>query len=364
MTRLSLLALTLLILQAACGPAAAPVTAPALTAPPLASSETPTETPLPSATLEALLPPGQTQAPPSTATVEALQLFFPTIVPVEGAEYRPPLYPVPWALSPHDHFYFTRPIAATYPADPVADHRYGATYFGPDKIHTGVDLPAPRGTEVLAAGPGMVVWAGVGLYSGSRYNTSDPYGLAVAIRHDFGFRDQPLFTAYAHMDEVDVVVGQWVDTGEVIGNVGTTGFSTGPHLHFEVRLGENDFWKTRNPELWIAPPQGYGVLVGRVMSTGGFPLYERLVIVKSLETGRHWLVYTYPQLTVNKDPYYDENVVLGGLPAGVYEIHIGYGSLYRKAEVQIIPGQVTFFSFYGWNFYDFSTPQPDFTITP
>ncbi len=138
----------------------------------------------------------KTPSPLPTDTISPMQLFFPTVIPAKGAEYRPPLYPTPWALSPYDHFYFAAPIAAAYPGDPIWDYRYGGIFFGPDVIHTGVDLPAPRGAEVLAAGPGTVVWAGYGLYSGSSYNLKDPYGLAVAIRHDFGYKDQQLYTRY------------------------------------------------------------------------------------------------------------------------------------------------------------------------
>ncbi len=317
----------------------------------------PSETPTPPTATE-------TPLPFPTATIGAMQLFFPTVLPAEGAEYRPPLYPVPWALSPFDHFYFAAPIAATYPGDPIWDYRYGGIYFGPDVIHTGIDLPAPRGAEVLAAGSGTVVWAGIGLYSGSRYNLKDPYGAAVAIRHDFGYKDQPLYTVYAHMEEVDVIVGQWVNTGDMVGNVGDTGMTTGPHLHFEIRLGENDFWKTHNPELWVSPPQGYGVLVGRVMSTYGERLDSYLILLKSLDTEKQYSVTTYGPLTVNSDAYYNENVVLGDLPAGVYELNIPYGALNRKVNIQILPGQITYFSFYGYNGYDFTPPLTPETGMP
>ncbi len=306
----------------------------------------------------------ETSDPSPTSSPDPLQLFFPTVIPAVGAEYRPPLYPTPWAISPFDHFYFAAPIAATYPGDPVWDYRYGGIYFGPDVIHSGIDLPAPRGAEVLAAGPGTVVWAGIGLYSGSSYNLKDPYGLAVAIRHDFGYKDQPLYTVYAHMEDVDVIVGQWVNTGDVVGNVGDTGMTTGPHLHFEVRLGENDFWMTRNPELWVSPPQGYGVLVGRVMSTYGTWLDSYLVILKSIETEKEYSVNTYGPLTVNRDAYYNENVVLGNLPAGVYELNIPYGALNRKVNIQILPGQITFFSFYGYSGYDFTPPPAPLAAVP
>jgi murein DD-endopeptidase MepM/ murein hydrolase activator NlpD len=286
-----------------------------------------------------------------------MQFFFPTVIPVKGAEYRPPLYPVPWALSPHDHFYFSSPIAATYPADPEWDYRYGGVFFSPDIIHTGVDLPAPRGTEVMAAGPGTVVWAGIGLYTGSADNLKDPYGLAVAIRHDFGYQGQQLFTIYAHMDEVDVVVGQWVKAGDVVGNVGSTGTTTGPHLHFEVRLGVNNFYDTRNPELWTAPPQGCGVLAGRVMADFGSTLKNYLVQVMNVVTEMKYPVYTYASdATIHSDAYYNENLVLGGLPAGIYELNVQYAGMNNPVNIQIFAGQVTYFSFNGFGLYNFSPP--------
>jgi murein DD-endopeptidase MepM/ murein hydrolase activator NlpD len=300
-----------------------------------------------------------TDAPPPlpTATTGVMQLFFPTYIPVKGAEYRPPLYPIPWAISPFDHFYFDAPIAASFPADPEWDYRYGGVFFAPDIIHTGVDLPAPRGTDVLAAAPGTVVWSGIGLYTGSPYSLKDPYGLAVAIRHDFGFRGQPLYTIYAHMDEIEVVVGQWLNTGTIVGKVGSTGNTTGPHLHFEVRLGENSFYSTRNPELWIAPPQGFGILVGRVLSDYGSTLKNYLVLLKNIKTGTKWLVYTYASdATIHSDSYYNENLVLGGLSAGVYELNVQYAGQNNLVNIQILPGQVTYFQFYGFAAYNFTSP--------
>jgi len=294
-----------------------------------------------------------------------MQLFFPTVIPVQGAEYRPPLYPIPWSLSSYDHFYFAAPIAAAYPGEPEWDYPYGGIFFGPNIIHTGVDLPAPRGTDVLAAGPGAVVWAGIGLYSGSTDNLNDPYGIAVAIRHDFGYQDQQLYTIYAHMEEVDVVVGQWVNTGAVIGKVGSTGNTTGPHLHFEVRLGENSFYATRNPVLWMAPPQGYGILVGRVTADYGSTLKDHLVSVTNIQTLKIWKVYTYASdATIHSDSYYNENVALGDLPAGVYQLNIIFDGMYNRVNIQILPGQVTYFSFNGFIKYNFSMPPtPTFTVT-
>ena len=113
-----------------------------------------------------------------------------------------------------------------------------------------------------------------------------------------------------------MVVGQWLNTGAIVGKVGSTGNTTGPHLHFEVRLGENSFYSTRNPVLWMAPPQGYGVLVGRVMADYGSTLKDYLVAVKNIQTEKTWKVYTYASdATIHSDAYYNENVALGDLPA-------------------------------------------------
>jgi murein DD-endopeptidase MepM/ murein hydrolase activator NlpD len=87
--------------------------------------------------------------------------------------------------------------------------------------HSGLDLPAPTGTPVRAAAPGYVAWA----------RTGTLYGNYVMIIHSNG-----LATLYAHMSRMDVAADQFVSRGDQIGVVGSTGLSTGPHLHFEARL--------------------------------------------------------------------------------------------------------------------------------
>ena len=86
--------------------------------------------------------------------------------------------------------------------------------------HPGFDLAAPTGTPVSAAAGGTVIHAG----------PAGTYGNLITIRHDNGYE-----TRYAHLSAVSIKEGQHVDAGQQIGNVGTTGYSTGPHLHFEVR---------------------------------------------------------------------------------------------------------------------------------
>ena len=92
--------------------------------------------------------------------------------------------------------------------------------FGDTRLHTGLDFSAGAGTPIRASGPGRVVWAG----------PRGGYGNLVAIEHGNG-----LATLYAHQSRIDVTIGQKVGAGDVVGLVGSTGFSTGPHLHFETR---------------------------------------------------------------------------------------------------------------------------------
>lgn len=90
-----------------------------------------------------------------------------------------------------------------------------------DSWHGGLDIGAPEGTPIVAPAPGRVVYAG----------RLDIRGNFVAIDHGLG-----VLTYYFHQSALAVSAGQQVNTGDVIGYVGTTGLSTGPHLHWEVRV--------------------------------------------------------------------------------------------------------------------------------
>ena len=287
---------------------------------------------------------------------DPLVFTFPTPGPNPVSLWRPPLYSAPWALSPHDHFYFIRPIAADEVNWPLADYRYGGIFFGPDVVHTGIDIPNPKGTPVLAAGSGKVIWAGYGLYYGGN-DINDPYGLAVTIQHNFGYNNRKLITVYAHMDTITVQVGDIVKAGDQVGTIGTTGFTTGPHLHFEVRLDTNNFFSTRNPELWLIPPQGWGVLVCRFMNTNGSLLTKQTIFVKNNDTDQNWEVITYGKHTVNQDEYYKENMVLSDLPAGHYTVSVNYLDKWKTTDMQVSPGAVTYCTFKGENGYAFDLPD-------
>jgi murein DD-endopeptidase MepM/ murein hydrolase activator NlpD len=303
---------------------------------------------------------GETATEPpagAEAQVKSTIVPFRFVLPTPGAEpvsgWRPPLYPVPWAVSPYDHFYFARPIAADNVNWPLAEYRYGGVFFA-SVVHTGVDIDANKGTEILAAGPGTVISADWGLYTEAPGNIGDPYGQAVVLRHDFGYKGQALYTIYAHMSEIITVVGQHVETGDVLGLVGDTGLTTGPHLHFEIRLGDNTFYRTYNPELWMAPPQGWGVLVGRITDEKGDLLHQYPVEVRPMPSEVPLRkVLTYAMGAVNADEYYQENLALSDLPAGLYKVTFEYGDKKQQVWVEIYPGQVSYFTF---------TPKDGFEI--
>jgi murein DD-endopeptidase MepM/ murein hydrolase activator NlpD len=92
---------------------------------------------------------------------------------------------------------------------------------GGRRMHNGTDFAAPSGTPLLAGGDGVVIQSG---WAGG-------YGRMVTIQHQFGYT-----TRYAHMSRIRASMGQRVSRGDRIGDMGTSGRSTGSHLHYEVRL--------------------------------------------------------------------------------------------------------------------------------
>jgi murein DD-endopeptidase MepM/ murein hydrolase activator NlpD len=103
---------------------------------------------------------------------------------------------------------------------------------GSRRFHSGVDIGAPMGAPVVAAGTGIIVSSG---WKGG-------YGKAIVIQHN-GVQQ----TLYGHLSEVFVQPGQRIERGTVIGRVGSTGNSTGPHLHFESRAATADGWVAVDP---------------------------------------------------------------------------------------------------------------------
>lgn len=99
------------------------------------------------------------------------------------------------------------------------------------RAHKGVDIAAPKGTSVFSAAEGRIIRTG--------YDAGG-YGNFIEVRHPNG-----LSTVYGHLIRIDVASGDAVAHGQRIGLVGSTGYSTGPHLHFEVRRGDGQVNPTK-----------------------------------------------------------------------------------------------------------------------
>jgi len=114
-----------------------------------------------------------------------------------------------------------------WPVDGTLEGGFGGRrnpFGGPGyEFHTGQDIEAPMGTPVIAGARGQVSFVG----------WQNGYGQLVVIDHGGG-----LSTRYGHLSHIDVDLGQSVSRGQLIGKVGSTGRSTGPHLHYEVRIND------------------------------------------------------------------------------------------------------------------------------
>ncbi len=244
------------------------------------------------------------------------------------------------------HFLFRRPVPLTGPHSVERSYPYGSTQDGKREVHHGVEFYNPQGTPVLAAADGEVVFAGDDKLALIAWVTGF-YGNVVVLEHSLG--GETFYTLYGHLHRVDVSVGQQVAAGEPIGEVGASGTAIGSHLHFEIRRGANDYFATRNPELWLAPPQGTGVLAGRIVDGRG-SLVKGLVNVQRMENGFFTPLSvgsaaTYAPTGVNGDDALQETFALGEIPAGEYRLSlVHYGMVYEQV-VKIEAGRLTFVNF-------------------
>jgi murein DD-endopeptidase MepM/ murein hydrolase activator NlpD len=153
-------------------------------------------------------------AGPFEATLSALQPRVASVMRLRGAIEQLPL---------------AKPMAGDHAFTSNFGYRHDPFTRGL-AMHTGVDFRAETGSAILATAPGKVVAA--------EYNGG--YGNMVEIEHANG-----LSTRYAHMSAIAVSTGQIVKTGTVVGRVGSTGRSTGPHLHYETRINDEPIDPTR-----------------------------------------------------------------------------------------------------------------------
>jgi len=276
---------------------------------------------------------------------EAQQLWVPDAGPEPPEGWRPPPYAVPLSFHYDDHYWLARPLPSGSRNYDLEWYPYGNDVQLPDmpsyRIHHGLDFPNETGTPVLAASSGTVVFAGP---LPSPLNGVNYYGNTVIIQHDWQWLGQDVFTLYAHTLELFVQEGDEVAQGQLIAGVGSSGEVSGPHLHFEVRVGTNNYHDTRNPALWLAPFEGWGTLAGRFVDKNNQFISGAAMTLLPLDVDTAVRKQRTYSLVVKSDEIWQENFVFGDLPAGRYRLTIDMNDglhIYER-EVEIFPGQTSF----------------------
>ena len=275
--------------------------------------------------------------PSSTATT------IPSVTPSTTPTLEPPCDPfITEYCITEELFILQRPIHP--PANDLIDpiYGYGSTANGTRDPHHGVEFSNPSGTPVHAAAGGTVLFAGPDeeeVYA----PWGNFYGNLVVIEHS-----EDLYTLYAHLSKIDVLVGQKVLAGDKIGEVGRTGGAIGSHLHFEVRRGDvEDYFSTQNPEGWLTPAKDltgnfFGTLIISVVDGAGN-------VVKNV----NFTIGYYSDPAQGPDKVYyatsyspdmlmgRENAALGGLSAGQYRIAVEMNGQILERWVEVESGKLT-----------------------
>lgn len=234
--------------------------------------------------------------------------------------------------------FIERPIAADFRRTTDPTYPYANTKDGTLEAHHGVELVNSFGTPVLAAADGEVVFAGsdeltlLGPYTHF-------YGNVIMLRHPGLFFGEDLFTVYAHLSVIEVAEGDLVFVGDKIGEVGASGAADGSHLHFEVRLGVNDYDYTHNPTLWFAPihpehPTEKGsTLAGIFKDRYDDPVPQFDFVLEGLNSEGEVIHSYYPKTYViaklNAYPDLDENFVVPDIPPGDYRLAFIAGAVHE-----------------------------------
>jgi len=296
---------------------------------------------------------------------DAKQYWVPDAGPEAPEGDRPPLMQAPLSLNPDDHYWFIRPVPSGSRNYDLEWYPFGNDVLRPDigpyRIHHGLDFPNETGTPILALADGVVVHAGV---LPSPRDGVNYYGNTVVIRHDWQWQGKDVYTLYAHTLELFVQEGDHVEQGQLIAGVGSSGEVSGPHVHIEVRVGNNIYGDARNPALWLVPFEGWGTIAGRFVDKNGRFITGAPVTIKpvNVETAvRTQLTYA---AVVQSDDVWRENFVVADLPAGKYEVQLtGIDNIRYERDIEVYPGQ-TSFVIISTNFEFTPPPTPVPSATP
>ena len=319
-------------------PTPTPTRTPTIT-PTVTPTATPTSTPTvtPTATLSPTATPTTTVSPTAmmtgtAATVQPTATPFPT-------PGRP--WPTPDPAEAETHYWLERPLRPERTCIAAAFYPYGTNGLGAYLVHHGADFEAPMGKTVYSAGEGKIVVAGDDLQHAYGPYT-DFYGRLVVEELERRYRDRPVYVLYGHLSRVLVRPGEEIDGEEPVGEVGMAGIAMGPHLHVEVRLGEDDYDATRNPEFWLQMLPGRGTLVGRLLTPDGrlWPGLVLRVLQAEHPERSYQQLYTYLDAPgIRPDDEWGETFLWADAPAGDYILESPWGD---RTPFSIEPGQTTF----------------------
>jgi len=275
----------------------------------------------------------------------AIRVFLGSLFVWLNLVWQPPVLAFSDTSSPVCALHWIRPIQDDANNRPDRFYPYGSTGQGRYQVHHGVEFENPIGTPVVAVASATVVVAGSDEeVVWGRHRAY--YGQLIVLEMDERCDGRPVYALYGHLGALYVHLGEHVEQGQVIGQVGMSGIAVGPHLHFEVRVGSNAFDRTCNPELWLAPLPGHGLLVGRVADENQNLLEGVLITVhQAVRPEQYWReAWTYAAMRaeqLNSDVRWGENWVLGDVPAGDYLVRLRVNDRLYTRQVRVNEGQAT-----------------------
>jgi murein DD-endopeptidase MepM/ murein hydrolase activator NlpD len=254
-------------------------------------------------------------------------------------------------LSPEevDHYWLGVAFPPGYNQFYSPSYQFGSTAGGRYRPHHGVDISNPLGTPVISMAGGEVIHAGpdnptlLGPYNNF-------YGNSVVVRLDRTLTtpegEKEVFLLYGQLNEVFAERGQRINPGDSVGTVGMTGIAIGPHLHVEIRVGQNSYMTAVNPVLWMQPPSGTGAVAIRLVNAQGQSWSgARVSLLRYEGEGARWVrtVETYrSEEPLRGNPLWGENGAESNLTAGAYYIAAEVNGEKVGLNIVIEDGKTTF----------------------
>ena len=218
-------------------------------------------------------------------------------------------------------------------------------------FHSGIDIKTQgqTGFPVYSVADGFIsrivvspTGYGRALYISHPNGTTSVYGHLESFREDIEeFVKTHQYNQKSFRVDIQLLPGRFqLKKNEQIALTGNSGSSGGPHLHFEVRVGENSYQATRNPLLWLYPFPDRGVVAGRIANSEGQALRNVPLLLRRIDaTSAYAETTTYADNSVHPDDRWQENFAFDDVVAGYYELTVGQGSKKVKHEFWVYPYQ-------------------------